>query len=91
MKERLTPGCKTSVYTTARLMSVILVPFECKLEETCPLAKVCNSWPNVVREHSVTEDGVSDLRSVNEVHLKKVCLQLTLLWLLIFERVEEER
>lgn len=40
------------------------------LQETSLLAKVGDARAVVVREHFVAEDGVGDLRSVNEVHLE---------------------
>lgn len=39
----------------------------------------------------VPEDGVGDLRRVDEVHLEQASLQVPLLGLVVLERVEEER
>lgn len=44
------------------------------LEQAGLLAKVGDSWPIVVREHLVAQDGVCDLRSVHEVHLEEARL-----------------
>lgn len=44
-----------------------------------------------MRKHLVAEDRVGDLRCVDKVHLQKSSLQVPLLGLVVFERVEQER
>lgn len=41
-------------------------------------------------EHFVTENGISHLRSIHEVHLKQASLEMTLFWQIIFQRLEQE-
>lgn len=42
-------------------------------------------------EHVVAENGIGDLRSVNQVHLQKSGLEVALLGLVVLEGVEQER
>ena len=42
-------------------------------------------------EHVITEDGISDLRSMNQIHLQKSGLEVALLGLVVFESIEQER
>lgn len=68
----------------------VLVVLKSALEETGLLAEVGDAGLVVVGEHLIGEDGVGDLRSVDEVHLEQASLERTLLGLVLLESVEEE-
>ena len=42
-------------------------------------------------EHISTEDGISDLRCVDQVHLQETSLEMALLRLVILQRIQQER
>jgi hypothetical protein len=69
----------------------VLVVLESTLDEAGLLGEVGNTRTVVVREHLVAEDGVGDLRGVDEVHLEETSLERALLGLVVLEGVEEER
>ena len=60
-------------------------------QQTSLLAKVGNSRPVVMVEHISTEDGISDLRCVNQVHLQETSLEMALLRLVVLQRIQQER
>ncbi len=72
-------------------VGVVLVVLKSALQETGLLAKVGNARTIVVSEHLVAEDGIGDLRSVDQVHLEQTSLKVSLLGLVVLECVEEER
>lgn len=43
-----------------------------------------------MREHLVAEDGIRDLRSMHQIHLKKPCLQWSLFRFVLLQRVQKE-
>ena len=43
-----------------------------------------------MREHLIAEDGVGDLRGVDEVHLEQTGLEMSLLGAVLLESVEKE-
>jgi hypothetical protein len=43
-----------------------------------------------MRKHLVTQNGISDLRSIDQIHLQQPSLKSTLFRLVILERIEEE-
>lgn len=61
------------------------------LKETSLLRKVRDPRAIVVGEHLVAENGIGDLRSVDQVHLEQPGLEVGLLGLVILERIKEER
>lgn len=60
------------------------------LYKTSLFSEVGNSRPIVMREHLVTQNRISDLRSIDQVHLQQPSLKSSLLRLVILERIEEE-
>jgi hypothetical protein len=46
--------------------------------------------PIVMRKHLITQNRISDLRSIDQVHLQQPSLKSTLFRLVILERIEEE-
>ncbi|KAI3480029.1 hypothetical protein L1887_57805 [Cichorium endivia] len=81
---------EVGVYDDALDVCVVLVVLEGALEEAGLLAEVGDAGTIVVGEHVVAEDGVGDLRSVDEVHLEQARLEVGLFGLVVLERVEEE-
>lgn len=61
------------------------------LHQPSLLAKVRDPWLIIVAEHLVSEDSIRDLRRIDQVHLQQPSLQTALLWLVVLERIEEER
>lgn len=43
-----------------------------------------------MREHLIAEDSVRDLRRVQQVHLQQLSLQMTLLRLVLLERIQQK-
>ena len=42
-----------------------------------------------MHEHLIAKDSVSYLWCVDEVHLQQTCLQVTLLWLVLFQSIQQ--
>ena len=54
------------------------------------LAKIHNAQMIIMREHVTSENGIRDLRGMNQVHFGGMCLQVALLRLVIFESIRKE-
>ena len=61
------------------------------LQKAGLLAKVGDPGAVVVAEHVIAKDGVGDLGCMNQVHLQKSGLEVTLLRFIVLKSVEQER
>lgn len=60
------------------------------LQQASFLAKICNAWAVIVRKHFIPKNSISDLRSVDQIHLKQASLQVTMLWFVVLESIQKE-
>jgi hypothetical protein len=60
------------------------------LQEASPLAQVSNARSVVMGEHLVAKDSIRNLRGVQKIHFEQTRLQMTLLWFVVLECVEQE-
>jgi hypothetical protein len=60
------------------------------LNEPSLFSEVRDPRPIVMGKHLVTQNRISDLRSIDQVHLQQPSLKSSLFGLVILERIEEE-
>jgi hypothetical protein len=60
------------------------------LNESSLFSEIRNPRPIVMRKHLITQNRISDLRSINQVHLQQPSLKSSLFRLVVLERIEEE-
>jgi hypothetical protein len=60
------------------------------LHETSLFSEIRDPRPVVMRKHLITQNSISDLRSIDQVHLQQPSLKSSLFRLVILERIEEE-
>ena len=60
------------------------------LQKACLLTQVRNPWTIIVCKHFISKGCICHLQCMYQVHLKKMCLQMRLFWLVVLESIEEE-
>lgn len=76
---------------TGKYLAEHLLSITYPLQEASLFTKVGDTRAIVMREHLVTEDRISDLRRMQQVHFQQACLEVSLFWLVVLQSVEEER
>jgi hypothetical protein len=73
-------------------VSLLLIPEEIAypLNEPRLFSEVGNPRPIIMRKHLITQNRISDLRSIDQVHLQQSSLKSSLFRLVLLERIEEE-
>ncbi len=68
----------------------VVVMFQGALKKTSLLAQLCNTGSIIVGEHIIAKNGVSNLRCINQVHLKETSLQMALLRSVVLQSIQQE-